>query len=305
MPDISWLPTVDPDTGRAQRWAMSILPGVAVSTLGRMFNTTTRCFVKGFRHGRAGLGVQVKTSEGHLFKSVSRLVAETFVPTPAELVGQPLHVAHRNGDPLDNSVDNLTWVKAGHGQDLGDDFVPSASRPGERWCRFRSTQYYVSSHGRVFSAKSRALLSLNRDVNGYDRVVLSSVGSFFVHRLVAECFILRPEGRNTVNHIDGIKHNNTVENLEWVTAAENSRHAASTGLLATGSRHRSARFSDADVEAIRTLYRQGGLTYQDIANALSVSRTTVANAVQGKTRYSAAVAPTSTDVEVAVHVRVK
>jgi hypothetical protein len=61
-----------------------------------------------------------------------------------------------------------------------------------------------------------------------------------VHRLVAEAFIPNPDGKRTVNHIDGNKLNNNVENLEWATHSENLEHARRTGLKPTTDKQRRA-----------------------------------------------------------------
>lgn len=94
--------------------------------------------------------------------------------------------------------------------------------------------YLVSDKGNVFSVKSQKLLS-PRPTNGYCKVTLYKDGfpkCFSVHRLVAEAFIENEEGKPQVNHIDGNKCNNCVDNLEWATASENQLHAVRTGLHA-------------------------------------------------------------------------
>ena len=68
------------------------------------------------------------------------------------------------------------------------------------------------------------------DFNGY-KVLRFKGKKIWVHRLVATAFIPNPENKPQVNHKDGIKSNNSVSNLEWVTAHENVLHAHKTGLI--------------------------------------------------------------------------
>ena len=75
------------------------------------------------------------------------------------------------------------------------------------------------------------------ETNGYKRIGLSIGGKrklYYVHRLLAEVFIDNPEGKKCVNHIDGNKLNNSLDNLEWVTYSENTQHAVNTGLHQIG-----------------------------------------------------------------------
>ena len=109
--------------------------------------------------------------------------------------------------------------------------------------------------------------------------------STYVHHLVAEAFLgPRPPGLS-INHLDGDKTNNHVENLEYVTHAANMAHAARTGLMQHGEGHASAKLSDAQVDAIRAA-RVAGERGVDVARRFGVSQTTVCNIYHGQRRAS-------------------
>ena len=126
------------------------------------------------------------------------------------------------------------------------------SMPGEEWRDIEGFEgcYAVSNYGRVKSLSrdlphklhgtwhiSERLLKQNTTGPGttkYLAVMLHTGGgkmeSHKVHRMVAEAFIPKVEGKEFINHIDGVKTNNRADNLEWCTPKENSVHAWKTGL---------------------------------------------------------------------------
>ena len=91
--------------------------------------------------------------------------------------------------------------------------------------------YWIDNYGNIYN--SRKILKTFTTRTGYVCLKLHKDGirySKTVHNLVANQFIPNPEDKKEINHIDGDKTNNRVDNLEWVTSKENKKHAKDTGL---------------------------------------------------------------------------
>lgn len=145
--------------------------------------------------------------------------------------------------------------------------------------------YQVSSYGNVRSIDRLVphrtsgelmlkgkLIKPYKTNSGYISVKLyknSKQKSFLVHRLIALYFIENIKKKSYVNHLDGIKTNNKIENLEWVTNSENHIHAYELGLKLRGEKCNMSKLTEEQVIQIRLL---NGMTHLEISNIYNVSR---------------------------------
>lgn len=139
--------------------------------------------------------------------------------------------------------------------------------------------YSINRKGEIYSYHSNKLMKLMKDKDGYLKVNLSKNGKsrkYIVHRLVAQTFLENPNKFPQVNHKNGIKDDNRVENLEWCTVSSNHKHAFKIGLKNhKGSKHPNSKLTEKEVLNIRRYYKIKNITQQELANKYNVDRKTI------------------------------
>jgi hypothetical protein len=161
-----------------------------------------------------------------------------------------------------------------------------AATPSEEWRAVVGYEgrYEVSSLGRIRA--SDPILSQCSDGKGYLQAGLwngERKTTHKVHSLVCRAFRGAPLPGQQVAHLDGNPLNNNADNLRWATAKENASHKALHGTRQTGARNGRCKFSEAQVERVRSLHR-GGFSEVMIAERTGVSATQVHRIVSGEQR---------------------
>ena len=143
-------------------------------------------------------------------------------------------------------------------------------------------QYYVDENGSVFNCQMRKMAQ-QVDQYGYRYIVLRQGKrstpkrkKYLVHRLVATLFIDNPDALPQVNHLDGNKQNNTVDNLEWADASRNQTHSRYVLNNITGFKDTPVRCVETNTtfRSTRAAWRETGVNYCHISECANGKRKT-------------------------------
>jgi hypothetical protein len=153
---------------------------------------------------------------------------------------------------------------------------------------FYNNRYSVSNYGGIRNNKRNKLIKPEKLRNGYLRVVLSSCDGrqrYLVHRLVLSSFVREPNNNEECDHIDGIRDNNALSNLRWLSPKDNVISAANKGHMSRrGEKHGLHKLCTQDVLDIREyLHNHNNITIAYLAEKYNVSITTIRDVYSRKT----------------------
>jgi len=152
--------------------------------------------------------------------------------------------------------------------------------------------YLVDMAGGIYSIKNNLYMKTFVNKGGYVQTQLCINGNYkyvSVSRMVAIAFIENPDNKKEVNHIDGNKLNNSVENLEWSSPNENIAHSYRIGLRENNKKacrvlaKKCRKLSASDCKKIKKKWLNGGHTLSEIAKTYGVHKETIGRMLRRKT----------------------
>lgn len=150
--------------------------------------------------------------------------------------------------------------------------------------------YEISEYGRVKSLRQNKLLRVEHIRSGYLRVKIynpfnHTSKKFLVHRLVAFAYLPNPNHYTDVNHINGVKTDNHVKNLEWCTRSYNVKHAFEHGLIKPkyGENCPTHKYTSKQIKKVCKLLSKTNLSVPEISKITEVSSNTIRSILYQKT----------------------
>jgi len=142
--------------------------------------------------------------------------------------------------------------------------------------------YLICKDGKVLSLmfNKKKCLKTTQMKRGYVLVRLYKNGkpkTKSIHRLLAEAFIPNPENKFCVNHKNNIKDDNRLNNLEWCTSSENTKHAITVDAITFPKHGRHSKLTQIQVAEIRKLLKQGEYTQIKIGKIYGVCNSTISS----------------------------
>lgn len=298
-------------------------PGYLVSNTGKVFSNRKSkdkeflelrqsITAKGYKYVTLCNGIENRNWR------VGRIVATEFLPKRegADFVN------YKDGDKSNNHVDNLEWsdiknitatrkklkryaigenhytkkkANGTYSPQIDQRIIAKSKRKiiitDDMFPILEFDGYYIKKNGEVFSTQRGGELRplrCNASSSGYRAVrIKSNGGKIFigVHRLLAIMFIPNPHSKPCINHIDGNKLNNSLENLEWATYQENTQHAYRIGLQVSelGEDKGSSKLTNKEVKEIKQILKTTTLSQKQIGNMFGVGSSAISSIKNGRT----------------------
>ena len=200
----------------------------AINSDGTLFNKRSGKFLKGTLRRNEYLTYYLRHDGKQYNYMAHRLVAEYFIDNPN---GYTI-VHHKDKNKLNNNVENLEWVTSQENARKENQLaarknaVDFSYEDSDSWTPIWDTTYQICREGYVANKNNKVLIGGMR--NGYRRVKIQNK-DYSIHRLVYSIFVEPITDKDEIDHIDGNKQNNNVNNLRKVSRSDNMKNAYKNG----------------------------------------------------------------------------